>query len=384
MSDDRYTEVTRESWFGRIGGALKGILAGLILFVLSFALLFWNEGRAVKRHKTLKEGGGAVVSITCDSVDEANNGQLVHVTGRADTDARLTDPVFGVSVDALKLKRIVEMYQWKETSERKTQKKIGGGSETVTTYSYTKAWSIAPIRSSDFRKPEGHGNPGTMPYESLEQSAQKVTLGAYVLSPSLVGMIQNFQPLPVDIDTRFPQELQGKLKTHDAGFYIGGDSASPQVGDMRIFFEVARPTEVSIIAKQVEATFEPYLTKAGGTIELLETGVHSADAMIQKAQESNTILTWMIRLAGFILMFLGLTLILKPLSVMADLLPILGDIVGAGAGFISFLLALMLSLITIGIAWMVYRPLLGIVLLAGAVALTPAIRGKLKTARIAG
>ena len=48
MSDDRFTEVTQQSWFSRITGAVKGILVGLVLFVVSFPLLFWNEGRAVQ------------------------------------------------------------------------------------------------------------------------------------------------------------------------------------------------------------------------------------------------------------------------------------------------------------------------------------------------
>ncbi|WP_339136467.1 MAG: hypothetical protein WGN25_01115 [Candidatus Electrothrix sp. GW3-4] len=58
MSDDSYTEVTNQSWFSRIGGAIKGIIFGFILFIIAFPLLFWNEGRAVKTYKTLKEGGG--------------------------------------------------------------------------------------------------------------------------------------------------------------------------------------------------------------------------------------------------------------------------------------------------------------------------------------
>lgn len=158
---------------------------------------------------------------------------------------------------------------------------------------------------------------------------------------------------------------------------------SPQVGDMRITFKVARPAEVSVIAKQVGNTFEPYAAKTGGTVELLQTGVHTADAMIQKAQADNKMITWILRFAGFILMFLGLTLIFKPLSVIADVLPILGTIVGAGTGIISFLLAGILSLVTIAIAWIVYRPLLGILLIAASVGLAAAIRSKLKSAKAA-
>lgn len=381
MSDSTFTEVTHESWLSRIGGAFKGILVGLVLFVVAFPMLFWNEGRAVKRHKTLKEGGGAVVSVASESVDPANAGKLVHLTGKADTDATLTDPVFAVSAQALKLKRLAEMYQWRESSQSKTRKKLGGGTETVKTYTYGKTWSEDPISSGGFKEPEGHLNPGSMPYESSRQTAAKVTLGAFTLTPSLVAMINNFEPLPVGGDTPVPEPLKDKAKLHAEGFYIGADPADPRVGDTRIKFEVARPTEVSVVAQQAGNALEPYSAKAGGTIELLQTGVHTADAMIRKAQESNKMLTWILRLAGFILMLAGLNMVLRPLSVVADVLPILGTIVGAGTGIVSFLLATILSLITIAVAWIVYRPLLGILLIVVAVGLIVVVGGKLKAAK---
>jgi hypothetical protein len=381
MSEDSFTEVTHESWFGRIGGAIKGILLGLVLFAVAFPLLFWNEGRAVKRYKTLKEGGGAVVAVMSDNVDMANAGQLIHVIGKADTDATLTDAAFGVSANALKLKRVAEMYQWKETSKSTSKKKVGGGKTTTKTYSYSKTWSDDPINSAEFKKPTGHENPGTMPYSSTQQVAKDVALGAFALSPSLVGKINNFETLSIESDAPVPEQLKDKAKLHDIGFYIGADPASPKIGDMRINFKIAKPTQVSVIAQQVENTFEPYSAKTGGKIELLQTGSHTAEDMIQKAQESNKTLTLVLRIVGFVLMFVGLNMIFKLLSVMADVLPILGDIVGAGTAIISFLLAAILSLTTIAIAWIVYRPLLGIGLIIVAVGLAVAIKGKLKSAK---
>lgn len=381
MSEDSYTEVTSESWFGRIGGAIKGVLVGVVLFAVAFPLLFWNEGRSVSRYKTLKEGAGAVITVTSESVAPANSGQLVHVTGKADTDNTLTDNAFGVSANAIKLKRVVEMYQWKETSQSSTEKKVGGGTKTTKTYSYSKTWSANPINSANFKKSAEHQNPQSMPYTSSEQVAKDVTLGAFTLSSSLVGKINNYAPLSVENDFDLPEQIKSTVRPNNGGFYIGTDPASPQIGDIRISFQVAKPTEVSVIAKQVESTFEPYATKAGGRIELLQTGTHSAAAMIQKEQESNKMLTIILRIAGFLLMLTGLNMILRPLSVFADVLPFLGNIVGAGTGIISFLLAAVLSLITIAIAWIFYRPLLGIILIVVAVGLIVAITKKLKSAK---
>ncbi len=384
MSDDSFTEVTHESWFSRLGGAIKGVLAGLVIFAVSFPLLFWNEGRAVTTYKTLEEGGGAVVSVSADSVDSDNEGKLIHVTGKADTDETLADPDFGISANALKLRREVEMYQWKETTKSTKKKKLGGGTETVKTYSYSMVWAAEPINSGGFKKPTGHENPGAMPYESTRWVAEDVSLEAFQLSPSLVGMIGKSTPLPVTAETEIPEAIRETVKLHNKGFYLGADPASPAVGDTHVSFEVVEPTIVSVVASQIDDTFEPYSAEAGGTIELLQVGKHSAKAMIQKAQESNTMMTWILRLVGFIVMVIGLNMICRPLSVMADVIPILGDLVGAGTGIMSFLLAAVLSLITIAIAWVFYRPVLGVALILVAVGLAVFIGVRLKKAKAKG
>ncbi|MDY0413319.1 MAG: hypothetical protein GX105_01200 [Gammaproteobacteria bacterium] len=383
MSQDRFKEVTRQSWFSRIGGAVMGVLVGLVLFVLAFPLLFWNEGRAVTTYKTLQEGGNIVVSVAADKVDPSNAGRLIHLTGLADTQATLTDPVFGVSAKALKLRRTVEMYQWKENSSSETTKKLGGGTETVTEYWYSREWSGELVKSDHFKKSDGHRNPSSMPYASTEQTADRVTLDAFILSPRLVGKINSFEPLVIASDTPLPRAIRKTAQVYDTGFYIGSDAANSQVGDVRVKFTMVKPVDVSVIAKQIGNTFEPYVAKAQGSIELLQTGTHSADAMIQAAQDSNAVMTWLLRLAGFVCMMVGLNLLLRPLSVIADVVPIAGTIVGAGARLIAFLVAAPASLITIGIAWIFYRPLIGITLIVIAVGLTVTLRGKLKAAKIA-
>lgn len=114
MSEDTFTEVTEESWLSRIGGAIKGIAVGLVLFIAAFPVLFWNEGRAVREFKTLNEGAGGVIPLTEAMVSSDNEGRLVHVTGRAETAEILVDPEFSVAANAIRLLRTVEMYQWKE------------------------------------------------------------------------------------------------------------------------------------------------------------------------------------------------------------------------------------------------------------------------------
>ncbi len=363
MSNESFTEVTSQSWFSRLGNAFKGILFGIVMVIVSFPLLFWNEGRAVKRYKTLEEGGGAVISVMVDRVDPSNQGKLVHISGKAETAAMLMDQEFGVSTNAIKLKRVVEMYQWQEESTSEQKKKLGGGTETVTTYSYTTSWSDSIIDSNSFKKPGGHENPSQMPYQQTEQVSGAVTVGAFNLSPSLINKMRVYTPVLLGIEYTLPQRLQEKASVTSNTIYIGQDPSSPQVGDVRVLFQEVKPMDISLVATQVDNTFEPYRAKAGGTIELLQPGIHDADAMFQQAQKSNTIITWLLRGVGFIIMLGGFRLILAPLAVFADVLPILGSMVGAGTGLVATLVAGVFSFLTIAIAWFFYRPILSTVLI---------------------
>jgi hypothetical protein len=369
---DVFTETTSRSWFSRMGNSFAGVIFGIVLFLGAFVVLWTNEGRSVQTAQALDETKKTVISLAAPEVKVENEGKLVHLTGAAQTSEVLQDPQIGVKAAAIKLVREVEMYQWVEKTESKTKDKIGGGQETTTTYTYVKEWSSNAAKSSDFKHPAEHLNP-PMNYSSDSYIAKDVALGQFKLSPGLIGRIGVAQDLTLtDSDLNaLSGSLQYRAQLIDSYLYIGGngayDPAESRVGDYRIRYRIAPPeVTVSIISKQIGSTFEPYSAKNGRLIELLQTGAASADSMVQAAQAENKMFTWILRLVGFIMMFIGLTTILKPLATAGAVLPLLGRIIGAGSGFIAFLVALGFSLITIAIAWVAARPLLGVSLLVAA------------------
>lgn len=362
MSNDTFTTTSSRSWFSRLGSAITGILAGIVLFLGSFVLLGWNEGRAIHRQKTLELGAKQVVSISPDAPLSENDGKLVHLSGKAESEEPVTDPVFGISAPALKLQRNVEMYQWKQSEKSETKQKLGGGEETTTTYSYSKDWSSALIDSGEFKNPSGHTNPENMPVESETFVAPDIHVGKFLLPESLTAMISNFVPRNVTKEEarRAAEEHSAKIQATPKGFYIGADPDKPEIGDLRVNFDIAPAGPVTIIAGQVGDTLEAFEIPKLGTIELLKSGTFSSDAMFRQEQESNVMLTWMLRLLGFVLMLVGLLLITNVFSVAASVIPFLGDIVGAGTGMVAFAVAVPLTLATIALSWLAYRPLIGI------------------------
>jgi hypothetical protein len=368
---DQYVETTSQSWFGRLGGSIKGIFVGIVFIALGVVLLFWGEGRAVKRAKTLTEGSGEVVAVSSQSVDAAREGKLVHTQGRAQTDETLVDPRFGIEAPgALRLQREVEMYQWIEDSKSEERKKLGGGTETVTTYTYRKDWSSSSHSSSSFKETSGHENP-SFPVSEDTWRATTINLGAMTLGDSLSFQINRSESRDVtDADLqRVPDELRSSLRTVNGRFYWGNDPSSPQVGDVRVSFNTIQPTEVSVVGQQRGTRLDSYKTRVGGTIALLSYGAKSPEEMFEAAKAANSALSWVLRAVGFFVILLGFSSIFKPLSVMMDVVPFLGNLMEKGTFFLAFLCAAIVSLVTIAVGWIFFRPLLGIVLLAAAAGL---------------
>lgn len=367
------TETTTESWTSRLGGAAKGVLVGLVIFLVSFPILFWNEGNCVKTAKALDEGEGACIPVESNAkVDPEMDGQLVHMTGRADTQDVLSDDQFGVSVTAIALERQTEVFQWREDSKTTEKKNLGGSVTKTTTYTYEQVWSPSAIDSSSFKE-AGHDNPGFIEFPSEEKRAANVTFGAFRLNErqiAHIGRSQAYQ-FPTDFVSKVSHvQHQGNVilvpnkATRDNALNNRDVASQPRIGDMRVTFKVVKPHDISLVAKQKGDTFASYLAKSKKRVDLLQDGVVDCAEMFENARDANTLTTWAVRIGGFLLMLLGLSMVLRPLSVLADVLPILGNIVSWGTGLVAGVVSFVCSLVTIAVAWIFYRPVLAVVLLA--------------------
>lgn len=362
---DSFTEVEDQSWFSRIGGAFKGLLIGGALFLVSFPVLFINEKHSVETARSLEEGSGAVVSISADSIDSANEGKLIHFSGLATTDEELTDTMFdGVKVVALGLQRNAEMYQWEEEKHTRKENKPGGGTRKITEYSYEQVWSQTLIDSSKFHQKgrADHVNPNQMPVRSGLELANKVTVGAFQLSAPQIASVENDSRVELTEEV-IPEKFAGEMKLDGNTLYLGSDSSTPQIGDTRIEFVATKPAEVSIVAQQNGNSLQAYQTKAGQGLDMLRMGKHSADEMFALAKADNDMMTWIFRGVGALVMFIGLIMLTKPISVLADIIPFLGGFVEMGMALLAGLITISLSAATIGFAWLFFRPLIGVPLL---------------------
>ena len=369
------TETTTIGWGSRLGSSFKGILFGLGLFIAGFPLLFWNEGRAVTDTKTNEEGAASVVEAAAGEVDPSQEGKLVHVVGEATTQDVLSDGEYGVSATAIRLAREVEMYQWVEDSETHEEKKLGGKIERTTTYSYRKAWMARPVSSDGFKEQQGHVNPpARRELGTKRQFAKNVTLGVRKLNDKQIGEIGGEEKLLVKYQPVTTNEF----------FEISGTVPEPRVGDIRVTYSVVKPHVVTVVAAQLGSTFMAYTAKSTKKqISHVMDGAIDAEGVFAAAERGNTILTWFLRLAGFLMMFFGVKAVLNPLVVLGDVVPFIGTIVNIGTSVIAFAVAAPCALVTIAVAWLFYRPVVSCVLLAAAGAIVFLVWKRRKAAKAA-
>lgn len=369
---------------------MAGVLIGFVLIIGCVAALAWNEGRAVKTERGLKEGAAAVIDVQATPISADNEQKLVHVSGPVVVTDPLEDSEFGVTATGVHLARKVEMYQWRETSKEEKRTKLGGGEETVTTYTYAKAWSGSAEDSSEFAEPNGHQNP-EFAIEGADILAQDATLGDFQLDEDVVGQIGGAAPL------RLTQDNLNAVKAAvgQGGHYVSiarntillsaerprstdvddaddaeplseattTTSTNPSIGDVRISYELTPARVISVVARQNDDGFLPYSARNGEEFLLVADGALPAADMFKGAQDENRIMTWIIRVIGLVLLITGFGLILAPLGVLADVLPLAGTVVRMGTGLIALVLGLIVGVITIALAWFAFRPLLSVGLL---------------------
>ena len=362
MSNDRYVEVSRQGYFSRLANSFVGILIGFVLVFGAIPLLWWNEGRAVKAQRALDEATRLVVDIEADRVSNANNGKLVHLSGEAVSHTPIRDGDLSlVFNDVILVARTVEMYQWLEQKDTKTVDEVGGSQRTETTYSYNKGWSEDWKNSEGFKHPTGHANP-QMPLQTQKWAATGTMLGAFVLEREALRQLQAGVSMQ-------PDKIPDGWKQDGEGLYRGDDPTAPKLGDLRVRYSViSSPAPVSIMARQMGSGFESYEMPNGYQIFFVSDGHRSAEEMIKHQRDTEMLITWVLRAAGLFLMWLGFCLVMGPLRALANVLPFLANVAGFAVAIVAAALALPIGLGTIGIAWLFYRPIIGIAVLVVGIA----------------
>lgn len=418
--------VEYEGFCSRMCNALCGVAVGIALFWVAIGLLGWNEFNYVRNVKVIskvkldtfiynqcvpdlaRDGQGVYASCPLTQLNDFAANEFKGRLRFAD-EASPAGKLLGVWFEASS-----QIYQWTEVSRCTDETTTGGGKKTTCLYSYTQEWAGAAVQSSRFfclsygRNMYSPGCPGargepTMP--PLNRGAipgllQGTTLpadytvamgqGFHLNRGLLTGGIFGGRAVGLDASTSLPPEgiLQDKqVFFMDGQAYFAAaepSSVPPSIGDVRSRFAISDvrgdgSSTLSVVAKQQDGRsvdMAAWDTGMSGTMAVVNwavAGPSSLDDMVREKQGENSALTMLLRAGGFLLMFLGLQLVTGPIALAPEIVPciggFLGEVVGCALCRMNFATSLGVSLVVIGVAWTLARPLVGFVLLASAAAL---------------
>lgn len=339
---DQFTEITSKSWGQRIIDSIKGIVGGFLMFIVSFAVLYWNEGRVDLSSiaKTAVE-----IEATSEAPTEVAEG-LISTTGVFKSDETIGDDYLQVG-EYLAIRRTVEMYAWKEYEETETERKTGGSETQKTTYSYKKVWSNQPENSAYFKYAEGHENP-EMSLPNTSVRVERAKLGVHEIDMNQL-VLPDYQNVQLNENNVI---IKDELSLANDQYLFGGQGAidNPEIGDIRVSYSVlASPLEPATVFGKLDGannTITAYydVEKEAQLYRLFEGARDPAIATMKREHSEST---WILRGVGFMLMWFGLMALFQPISVFLDVLPIFGSIGRAGIGAVTFGASVVLSIVTI-------------------------------------
>ena len=374
-------------------------------------LLWKNEKKIVTFQKCMDRAEKEVVGSDSQNISGDNNYKLVHVTGKTENKADLVDRDFDITVEnSYRLTRTVEVYQWQEIKEQEEER---------VTYKYVQGWYSHPIDSSKFDD-QSKRNPGNWPFQSSTSEAQNVTLGDYKLNASQISRLgrsrtNKIEPTDDQVDqTRDQMESTGFSSFEVRGHYLVASAednsiVGEHIGQMRVSFSHDQCGVTTIIAQQMQDDDEVFTfrkwnpdkidvplsesTDAEGdqaygsplccyicmcvnclfNVMFEEVVDHTADQQVSTGsyfdgqKDAVKSAGSCFRPLGIFLEILGFYLLFTPVIKLLKWIPLVGWLLGGFASIAAALFAIVvgltLSILVIAIAWLFFRPLIGIPLL---------------------
>lgn len=218
----------------------KKYLFFLFIFISSAFLILYNS---FKSSSFLNQA----IEVDSYNYESSNDGKLIHIIGKISSEDTLRDPVFDIERKGIKIKRKVEMFQWVKIKR------------------FHKTWLQDVFKHDDSE----HKN-SAPPFLSVEISAQKAFLGDFEISKEILDEINFYIPFTKNSNT-----LTGAIDSYRAtlnlnGFkYYSASMNNPNLGDLRVSYEIVPYQIISIIASQKGKKIVPFHGEQGKFFKVL-------------------------------------------------------------------------------------------------------------------
>ncbi len=357
----------------------------LLIFMLAFiagasCALWWAEDQDARYRQLIDVANQQIVELSdLSKVDPAYDGKVVYAFSKPSVAQELTDPLLGISKQALLYRRDVEYYQ---VVERERKHKENGQAPKIY-YEYESKWTDHPIDPSSYNTKRGYGvDDARSPHcviKNTELVADNVGFGAYRLPELLITAMHHSEPFEPAISLQKQETLAriwdidiNELHLTPYGLYIGNDPDRPRVGDVKVKLTMIPVTDMSIIAKVKGDTFDKYRLdeeRQNVNLALAVPGKVSKEEMFDELLDNVSTGAIIIGIIGGVVVmitffFLPWDWLIERLSFVRLLLN--GDKDDNSEwGLLSIIrMSVSYLLIFSAIVWMPFRPMMAIVLIA--------------------
>ena len=270
---------------------MASVLIGLLLAA-------WTEIGAVRNQRERHRLRDDLARVDASAMDATREGKPVFLRGVTTTLAPLEDPEFQVRFTAVHLRRHVERLQWVETL------RADG------TPDYQREWVDSRVDSSDFQDPGAHANPDTpIPHGPWRDTAVEVTVGSYRLSPELIRQLRAYEPaLPSSVTPPPGWEIV------DQTLVRSPTPEHPQVGDLRVRFDIVPAGPVTLLARQEGVRLVPSRNLPEG-FQSIRPGHRELEEMLPPPAPPPLLRETALRIGAFLLLATGTALLLNAFRV---------------------------------------------------------------------
>lgn len=394
--NDVFRSVSHRSLGDNLLESIKGFLIGLVLFFAAFPVLWWNEG-CVDPASIAR----TAVVVKVDGSGSDGEGKLIAVTDKLAVTESVGDPEMLAPGAYVELRRDVEMYAWIEKKETRTEKRLGGGSDVITTYSYRLDWTSSPADSESFSHPEGHENP-RLDLRSAVFHPALAQVGGFSFAPAqarlpaatplelTAGMIKlpeappasalepaasvktppGKKPVPAkapppkkpepkktepapeadadaDADSDAPAKSTRPFRFVAPALYRGaGTPERPVAGDVKVSYQAVAPGKLATLYGTRQGTSViPFVFDGNEKLFRVVEGTH--EQAMATLHGEHVARTWGIRGLGFFMIWVGLALVIGPFNAVLDIVPFIGQSGRFLTGLVMFPIAAVLAGTTI-------------------------------------
>ncbi|KAJ0181157.1 hypothetical protein K1T71_003242 [Dendrolimus kikuchii] len=345
-------------------------LLSIVLFSGVTYFLIWTENQTIQNNLMLDELVSAAESIDVHTGDEAARfeGRIVHIVGPLRILEPISEPDYNIQVQAIKLRKRVQMYQWIEETTEQDTFLSESAEESQKTYWYHKDWRDYVVDSSLFYIRPGHHNPTSMPIFSETHIAENVKIGWLYLGLDVKRKVNDYYEIWSD-----SRPERSDIKLH-SGFYYHGESAlQHEIGDLRVHFSYAGReddiyTAVGIVESGILQAYGPSNFPAADPISLLRKGSYSLKQLYDIEKRDANIHTWKYRLLGFVQVFASaMTLHPDWLTLFLQCRWISSNLKRCTRLWANLVLSFSYTLLIISLPWLIHKSVFGAMVLGGAV-----------------